>query len=312
MTGPLRILIVDDDAVDRMAVKRQLARTSLEIITHEINSAEECLKLLRMTEVDCILLDYRLPEMNGIDFLVRLRGDGIDKGHATVMMTGSGNERLVVQAMRLGVQDYLVKGEYSPQQLEEAILHAVETAEAEKAAASESKRLEEMALIDDITGIGNRNFFNMRLEHALTRARRQNDCICLLYMDLDRFKEVNDTLGHQAGDAVLREVAKRLAQTARDADTLARLGGDEFGLIMETGVTAAGAERLAARIKLALSDPIKIHGETAFIGVSIGIATFPEQADSFEALVRAADVSMYKAKFDKRDGWDSALQAGQR
>ncbi len=300
MSDTLRILIVDDDAVDRKLIKRQLAETALEVITQETASAEECLKWLRVAKVDCILLDYRLPEMNGIDFLVKLRGEGKGCGSAVVMLTGSGNERLVVQAMRLGVQDYLVKGEFGARELEEAIRHAIESAADQKAAAAESQRLEELALSDSLTRLGNRNLFNMRLDHAFSRARRQEDNICLLYMDLDGFKEINDNLGHAAGDAVLVEVARRLESTARDADTVARLGGDEFAVLMETGVSDEGARRLTARIKASLSQPIVINGQEAYIGVSIGIAHYPQDADSVDSLIHAADVAMYDAKFGKR------------
>ena len=277
-----------------------LAETALEVITHETNSAEECLKILQLTQVDCVLLDYRLPEMNGIDFLTKLRADGRGCGTAVVMMTGNGNERLVVQAMRLGVQDYLVKGEITGQDLKEALLHAISSAAAQKAAAAESQRLEELALLDSLTGIGNRNLFHMRLEHALIRAQRQNDHVCLLYMDLNHFKDVNDSHGHLAGDSVLREVARRLEQTARDADTVVRLGGDEFAIIMETGVSDLGAQRLAARIKETLSRPVTVAGHDVAIGVSIGIAHFPKDADDSESLVRAADLAMYEVKFGER------------
>jgi diguanylate cyclase (GGDEF)-like protein len=310
MTRPLHILIVDDDAVDRKSIRRDLKKTSLEMVLHETASAEDCLKFLGTTEVDCILLDYRLPEMNGIDFLTSLRSEHQKTRQAIVMLTGSGNERLVVQAMRLGVQDYLVKGDYTPDLLEAAIRHAIETLAAEKASEEEGQVLEQMALVDSVTGIGNRNFFNIRLEHALNRARRQNDSVCLFYLDLDRFKDVNDSLGHNAGDAVLQQVAQRLAETARDVDTIVRLGGDEFALIMETGVTKDGTARLAARLRKALSAPMTIKGTQVSIGVSIGTATFPEQAESFDALVHAADVAMYETKFGGRLDTDLGVRAG--
>ena len=312
MSEALRILIVDDDAVDRKLVKRQLAETSLEVITQETTSAEDCLKWLRVSKVDCILLDYRLPEMNGIDFLVQLRSEGETCGAAVVMLTGSGNERLVVQAMRLGVHDYLVKGEFTAEELEQAVRHAVTQTSVAKAEAKKSLELEQLALSDSLTEIGNRNLFNMRLEHALNRARRQDDRVGLLYMDLDGFKSVNDNFGHAAGDELLREVARRLGSIARDADTLVRLGGDEFAVIMETGVSLEGARKLAARIKARLFEPFSVAGRQVQIGVSIGIAHFPEDADTPDSLVHAADVAMYEAKFGSRLDQDLRLKGGRR
>jgi len=309
MSKPLRILIVDDDAVDRKIVKRHLANTGLEMFTHETSSAEECLKILQVSTVDCILLDYRLPEMNGIDFLIKMRKSGASSWPAVVMMTGSGNERLVVQAMRHGVQDYLVKGEITPENLEQAILHAMESTRLLEAEEAESRRLEELALIDSLTRVGNRNFFNIRLDHALNRARRQNESIGLLYMDLDGFKTINDSRGHAAGDQVLREVARRLMETARDADTVVRLGGDEFAVIMETGVSQQGAEILANRIEEALARPVPVNDAIVSIGVSVGIAHFPDDGDSADDLLHAADSAMYIKKSRPRDGAQSASQA---
>ncbi len=309
MTKPLRILIVDDDAADRKLVKRRLANTGLEVFTHETSSAEECLKILQLSTVDCILLDYRLPEMNGIDFLIKLRDSGKTGWPAIVMMTGSGNERLVVQAMRHGVQDYLVKDEITPENLEQAILHAIESTRLREAEQAESRRIEELALVDSLTRVGNRNFFNIRLDHALNRARRQTESIGLLYMDLNGFKTINDSRGHAAGDQVLREVARRLMETARDADTVVRLGGDEFAVIMETGVSQSGAQILADRIEDALSRPIAVNDAIVSIGVSVGIAHFPEDGDSADELLHAADSAMYLKKSRLRDDAPNAAPA---
>jgi len=300
VSEPLHILIVEDDAVDRKMVKRQLSETSLDLVIEEAASAEESLVRLQHGRIDCVLLDNRLPEMSGLDFLGQLRSQRGHDGLAIVMLTGSGNERLVVQAMRLGVQDYLVKGDFTAEDLEQAVRHAIALAGDAKAQAEKSVELEQLALTDPLTGLGNRNLFNMRLDHALSRARRQSDQVALLYMDLDGFKGVNDTFGHAAGDALLCEVARRLKSIARDADTLVRLGGDEFAVIMETGVSREGARKLAARIKACLFEPFWLARMQAHVGVSIGIAQFPEDADDIDSLFHAADTAMYESKFGKR------------
>ncbi len=296
MTGALRILIVDDDVVDRKFIKRQLSETGLDIVTEEIGSAEEGLTMMEANAFDCVLLDFELPEMNGIEFLVRQRQHAETPAPAVIMLTGSGNERLAVQAMRNGVQDYLVKDEISPSQLELAVRHAVDTTVRQKQEDAESRQLKELAMIDPTTRIGNRNLFNIHLEHAVSRAHRENQRICLLYMDLDGFKDVNDSRGHSAGDKVLAEVARRLMETARDADTVARLGGDEFAVIMETSVSEAGARRLANRIQEVLPQPIQLTDGSVSVGVSVGIAQFPQDAGTADGLLCAADSAMYEAK----------------
>ena len=155
---------------------------------------------------------------------------------------------------------------------------------------------------DPLTGLGNRNFFDMRLQHALDRAVRQSEQICLLFLDLDGFKAVNDTYGHVAGDGVLREIAGRLMAAARKPDTVARLGGDEFAVVMETGATRAGAQTLCERITGAVVQPIAVDGQSVELGVSIGTAMFPDDCADAETLLRLADDHMYAVKNLARAG----------
>jgi diguanylate cyclase (GGDEF)-like protein len=168
-------------------------------------------------------------------------------------------------------------------------------------------RLEEMALRDSVTNIGSRHLFNMRLAHAMDRVGRDQSSIALLMVDLDGFKQVNDTLGHQAGDDVLREVGQRMQSVVRISDTVARLGGDEYIVIMETGVTDEGAQYLADRIRSEVLKPIRLRDEDVVVGISIGIALYPTDGITAEGLIKAADTAMYAGK--KRA--QSALDAPQ-
>lgn len=301
MTQPLHILVVDDDNVDRKMIRRHLLASDVDLHVDECSTAEATLEYLRDNRVDCIILDYNLPELNGIEFLIKLHELATAVRPAVVMMTGSGNESLVVEAMRNGVKDYLVKSEITRDGLLRAVKYAVEETQLELVAEEESRRLEELAVVDSLTRLGNRHFFDIQLDHALHRARRQSESICLLYMDLDGFKEINDTHGHLVGDQVLREVGRRLTLTARDADTVVRLGGDEFAVIMETGVSHSGAEILAHRIEEALSAAVAVEDGAVNIGVSLGIAHFPEDGDCAETLIQAADSAMYGNKNRARD-----------
>jgi diguanylate cyclase (GGDEF)-like protein len=150
---------------------------------------------------------------------------------------------------------------------------------------------------DSLTGLPNRALFNDRLGQALALARRQDDsrtAVVLIY--LDRFKEVNDTLGHQQGDQLLREVGERLRRTLRETDTIARLGGDEFALILPFVVDEGGAVLAALRLQEALADPIPLDGVLVQVDASIGIALYPDHGADAETLVRQADVGMYDAK----------------
>ena len=170
--------------------------------------------------------------------------------------------------------------------------------------------LGERAHQDPLTGLPNRLLLMSRLEHSLTRARRERALCAVLFLDLDRFKAVNDTHGHAAGDTLLKQVAERLALRLRDVDTLARLGGDEFVVVLENISSRAAAGEVAQSIIERLNQPFELGGGiVARIGASIGVALFPTHAsDPGELLVRA-DTALYRAKHGGRNTWRFALPA---
>ena len=158
------------------------------------------------------------------------------------------------------------------------------------------ERVRHAALHDPLTGLPNRALFHDRLGHALTRTRRNGGRTAVMLLDLDQFKEVNDSLGHTAGDALLREVAARLRGLTRASDTWARLGGDEFALVQE-GVTELDApDQMARRVLAVLEAPFVIEEQEIEVSASLGITTFPDHGDTAERLIRNADVALYRAK----------------
>ncbi|MGA2671914.1 MAG: GGDEF domain-containing protein [Terracidiphilus sp.] len=181
-----------------------------------------------------------------------------------------------------------------------------------------------LALHDDLTGLPNRRLFQDRLASALERARRTEAHAALLVIDLDRFKQVNDSLGHHVGDLLLQRVSSILAGRIRRSDTVARTGGDEFSVILEEPISRADAERVSRSLLRLLKEPLRLGDHTVRIGASVGIAVFPEDASDMETLCIAADLRMYDAKHDARgmgkqpplvtlksfSGVDSEKQAG--
>lgn len=153
---------------------------------------------------------------------------------------------------------------------------------------------------DPLTGLPNRSLFLERLDQALAHARRQGERLGLLYMDLDGFKSVNDTYGHQAGDTVLQEVGRRLQNAVRTSDTVARLAGDEFAVLLAHLSVEDDLERVMGEIENAVARPVMWQGQELRVGVSIGSAVFPDQADVAESLIGAADQAMYLAKQQHR------------
>ncbi|MCW5699525.1 MAG: EAL domain-containing protein [Rhodospirillales bacterium] len=161
---------------------------------------------------------------------------------------------------------------------------------------AQEARLQYQALHDALTGLPNRVYLSEQLDQALALAERNGQTAALLMLDLDRFKEVNDTLGHQAGDALLRDVARRLRASLRTTDAISRLGGDEFAAVLPAGSGLERAQRVAGRIYNALREPFTYDGVIIEVGGSIGIALYPEHGREKERLFQCADVAMYTAK----------------
>lgn len=183
-----------------------------------------------------------------------------------------------------------------------AALHAVFVAAASTANLLAWRLTERQALHDPLTGLPNRTLFRDRVEHARTRARRRSEATAIILVNVDRFKPVNDTLGHDVGDKILGVVAERLRLAVRDADTVARIGGDEFAILLEDIADSTDATRIARRITDAFREPIPVRGGPVTMRVSLGIATNEEGADDVDGIIRDADVALNIAK---RRGGDS-------
>jgi diguanylate cyclase (GGDEF)-like protein/PAS domain S-box-containing protein len=164
-------------------------------------------------------------------------------------------------------------------------------------------KLDHMAHHDPLTGLPNRLLFHDRLQHALVRAARRERQLAVMFIDLDRFKNVNDTLGHHVGDELLKQVAGALAGCLRDGDTLARLGGDEFIVLLEDVDGERGACAVAEKLMALFERPALVSGYELFVTGSVGISMFPQDAQDLNMLIRNADVAMYQAKARGRNGY---------
>lgn len=158
------------------------------------------------------------------------------------------------------------------------------------------KRLGFLAQYDSLTGLINRPLFQDRVNNALNRARRDGGLVTLMFLDLDGFKDVNDRFGHAVGDELLRQIAGRLVTVLRETDTVARLGGDEFTIILEGGKRVEDAGRVATKVLRAISAPYRVGERELVVTVSIGIAMYPVDGDSYTELMKGADTAMYQAK----------------
>jgi diguanylate cyclase len=236
----------------------------------------------------CVLLEIPADEQEplaGLQELVTAAPDA-----AIVVISEHGDDELGVAAVRAGAQDHLVRSELHPALLARSVRFALERKRAEV-------RLAQQALHDPLTGLPNRLLFLDRLTVALDRSRRIGLAPAVMFLDLDRFKEINDSLGHGAGDRLLRELAERFRELMRPMDTVARLGGDEFTFLFEGLSGEEEARAIARRIREAAAVPVALGAdEDTTVEVSIGIVMLEDPAASLEDALRDADAAMYRAK----------------
>ncbi|OIQ99330.1 cyclic di-GMP phosphodiesterase Gmr [mine drainage metagenome] len=310
MSLPLQLLLIDDDEVDRQAVSRALRQSPVVCQITQAATATEGLRLAAEQHFDAILLDYRLPDHDGLDVLHILRG-GSFEGVAVVMLSRQEDEILAERCLEAGAQDFLLKDEVNGRRLSRAVRQARQRYLIEDALKNSREKLRQLSERDPLTGLSNRRGFEIALEAAVARAPRGDDRLAILLLDLDDFKSINDTLGHDAGDVLLQEIARRLGNTVRDGDHLCRLGGDEFVVLMTNFEHDEQAVLLADRIVLMLQEPIQLGVTEQVITTSIGIATLGTCANNAVDLLKFADVAMYQAKQDGRNQsrfYSSALQ----
>lgn len=285
----IHVLLVEDNASDAFIVESLLDEGhSVTYKTVCVHSHAGSLSALAEQTFDVCLLDLTLPDSIGFSALIDIQDKAPDM--PVLILTGVNDMELAKNAVGRGAQDYLLKDEIEIAGLARAIDYAIERKCAEK-------DLFQRANCDALTKLANRASFLSRLDLALARAKRSGMNIAVLFIDLDRFKPINDTHGHDAGDEVLKTVAKRIQSTLRAYDTPARFGGDEFAVLLEGMHNARDAAHVAQKIIHELSASIPYSNQLLQIGASIGIA-FSDEGSDAEFLIKYADTAMYHAKRD--------------
>ncbi len=282
------VLLIEDSPEWALIAEQRLLRElngCAKVLHHD--SLEGAKGTLLEGGFDCVLLDLMLPDSAGLETVrgVRTRAPQAP----IVVLSGEDDESIALRAMHLGAQDYLVKGRADGYQMCRAVRYAVERKRAEL-------ELAHRATHDDLTGLPNRTLFLDRLGLTLGRLERRSRAAAVLFLDLDRFKTVNDRFGHEAGDQLLVAVADRLRLLVRPGDTVARFGGDEFMLLCDDIEAESDAIAVADRLGAELELPFEIGDMSVTVGASIGIAMADSRSRSPETLVRDADRGMYAAK----------------
>lgn len=293
----LRILAVTPGVV----LSRALQHLTCEVggyAAEPVVSVVEALERLERHSCDALVLDATA----GGDVSEGVRRVVAMHPLLPVVVAVESEDATSLSLVQLGAQDVVRIDELSAGALPRRIAAAVERKRVES-------RLSHLANHDQLTGLGNRALLAERLKRALSRARRKESLVAVFFLDLDRFKQLNDSLGHDAGDSLLTQVARRLRASVRDTDTVARLGGDEFAVVLEDLERAEGAMLLAQRILNSFATPFRVAGSEVLSSTSIGISMYPHNGVEAEELLKCADAAMYRAKTEGRNNYQFFSEA---
>jgi len=292
----IKLLLVEDNPADARLVQELLAEvdSSQRITVSQTATLKDALQMIYDTSFDVVLIDLGLPDSQGLDTLHHMQTT--KPSLPVVVLSGHNDEELALEAVQNGAQDYLVKGQGDGNLLSRALYYAIERKRSEE-------RLAYLAQYDPLTGLPNRALFRDRLTRSLQLASRRQELAALLFLDLDHFKDINDTLGHDAGDELLINVAERLKSCVRAEDTVSRLGGDEFTIILGRIKHNEEAATVAQKIIDVMSKPISLNNNEVFVTTSLGIATYPTCGLNPETLIKNADTALYSAKARGRNNY---------
>jgi len=286
--GAARVLLVEHDPRAAMLIGEMLRASWTQglVITHTERVADASQEL-REHGATCVLLDISSDGDGQLGALEQLRGAAPDV--PIIVLCTQADSELGVLAIRAGAQDFLTRSELNPAVLARAVTYAIERKRSEA-------ELARQALHDPLTALPNRALFIDRLRVAIDRSRRKGTLVAVLFLDVDGFKRINDSLGHASGDLLLTALAGRFVQMLRPMDTVARFGGDEFTFLFEELDSEREAVLIADRISQSASRPLPLGGTDTSVAVSIGIALVTDPAITPESVIREADAAMYRAK----------------
>ncbi len=309
----LDILVAEDDSLQQKLISKLIADAGHRVIT--ASDGREGLRLALETNPDVVITDWMMPEMDGFELCRALRQTKFGRQLYLIIMTSDAEEERLVDAFEAGADDYLVKP-LRPRPLQARIRAAIRMIGLQREVEQEreqirkmtaelavaNRKLEEAAFTDALTSLPNRRFFIQRLKQEWARLTRNGGELSCILLDIDRFKSVNDTYGHDVGDEVLKKVATTLGAEARESDVLCRHGGEEFIVLCpdsDLAGAARGAERLRASVERETSGAFKQFDNS--ITVSLGVSTYRAGMQDEDQLIKLADDALYRAKQSGRN-----------
>jgi diguanylate cyclase (GGDEF)-like protein len=299
-----RVVVAEDDRSSRRILTRVLSKWGYEVF--EAENGEEGWSRLTESGAPVLITDWQMPGMTGLELVERLRSGFLPYYVYTILLTSKGDTEEVVQGFQSGVDDYLTKP-FKWEELRARLRAGQRIVTLESALREARVRLEIMASTDELTGVANRRAVLRRLAEMTAMSSRSKHDVSVAMIDIDKFKRLNDTFGHAAGDYVLRETVRRLAVAKREYDIIGRIGGEEFVVLLpETGLEDAKA--VAERLRAGVADnEFLVNGKQPVnVTISCGVSSAANgQCDSVDSLLALADAALYRAKAAGRNRVES-------
>jgi diguanylate cyclase (GGDEF)-like protein len=281
------VLLIEDNPGDARLIREMIAEDPrAPFALHYADRLASGLEHLAGGETALVILDLTLPDSHGLDTFAKVYAHA--PAVPIIVLTGNDDDSLALSAVKGGAQDYLVKSRLDRELLLRSMHYSIERKRYQV-------QLEHQANYDALTGLPNRNLLHDRLRQAVHSQRGARN-IAVVFMDLDHFKFVNDSLGHSTGDKLLKAMGERLRSVLREADTVGRVGGDEFVLILNDQSNEEVIFRAMQRITAKVAEPITIEGKELYVTASAGISVYPQDGGDVDTLLKNADAAMYRAK----------------
>jgi len=285
------ILVVDDDRTVRMALVDAFTRENYQV--EEASNGMQALNICKRHMPDLVLMDAVMPELDGFDACQMIRELPHGGDIPVLMITALDDEQSIVRAFSSGATDYVSKP-INFSVIKQRVARLIKASKAEQ-------DVKKLAYHDPLTSLPNRTYLKQQLAVTVNRAATEKQRFAILFLDLDRFKMINDTMGHDAGDLLLKAVAERIRHCVRENDFVARLGGDEFTVVLENIANLEGASNVAEKICRSVARPFVFMQQKMFVTTSIGISIFPDDGEDVSALIKHADSAMFRAKEKRND-----------
>jgi diguanylate cyclase (GGDEF)-like protein len=282
-----KVLLIEDNPGDARLILEMIREDpNAPFLLHTAERLSSGLEHLAGGETGLVLLDLSLPDSMGLETFARVYAHSPTV--PIIVLTGNDDQKVALSAVKGGAQDYLVKSRLDRELLLRSMQYSIERKRYQV-------QLEHQANYDALTGLPNRNLLHDRLRQAVY-SQREKRAIAVVFMDLDHFKFVNDSLGHSTGDLLLKAMGERLRTVLREGDTVGRVGGDEFVLILNDQSNEEIIYRAMQRIVAKVSEPLTIEGKELYVSCSAGISIYPQDGRDVDTLLKNADAAMYRAK----------------